>query len=418
MELYSGLYGDDMLKRTLEKAIEDLSSVFPVLFVTGPRQVGKTTLLKSCADKNRKYVTLDDLEERSIAKNDPNLFLQIHKPPIIIDEVQYAPDLFSYIKMYVDRTGKSGDFWLTGSQRFQLMKGITESLAGRVAIIDMQRLSAKEISNQADKSVPFVPTLQWINTAKENPSYISNIELVYKKIWLGSFPKMVIEDGKYRDIFFNSYVQTYLERDIKEILKVSDGLVFHKFLRATAARTGQLLNYTELARDVDIDPKTAKTWTSILESTGLVYLLEPYYSNVTKRITKTPKLYFLETGLCAFLTGWSSPKNLSLGAMNGAILETYVLGEILKSYWHNGKYPNIYFYRDADQREIDFVLEENGTLYPIEVKRTATPLLTATKNFQALNALQKEVDQGAVICLREKDIPLSRNVMAIPVGYL
>ena len=206
---------------------------------------------------------------------------------------------------------------------------------------------------------------------------------------------------------------------MKGILEVSDELAFYKFLRATAARTGQLLNYSELARDVDINQKTAKSWLSILAASGLVYLLEPYYNNITKRIIKTPKLYFLDTGLCAFLTGWDSPKNLSLGAMSGAILETYIFGEILKSYWHNGKTPNIYFYRDADQREIDFVIERNGVLYPVEVKKTATPSVTAAKSFNTLNSLKKEeVGTGAVICLREKDIPLSREVIAVPVGYL
>ena len=407
-----------VLKRSLKNIIENLSQAFPVLLLTGSRQIGKTTLLESCANENRTYVTLDDLEERTIAKNDPSLFLQMHKTPLIIDEIQYAPELFSYIKMHVDKNQNPGDFWLTGSQRFQLMKGITESLAGRVAVIDMLGLSAKEISGKSDQSKSFLPTSEWINNARENQSYASNIDNIFEKIWLGSFPKMVTENGKYRDIFFKSYVQTYIERDVKDILGISNELSFYKFLRATAARTGQLLNYSELARDVDIDSKTAKSWLSILVASGLVYLLEPYYNNVTKRIIKTPKLYFLDTGLCAFLTGWDSPKNLSLGAMSGAILETYAFGEILKSYWHNGKTPNIYFYKDADQREIDFVIEQNGGLYPVEVKKTATPSLTAAKSFNALNSLKKEVGTGAVICLRKKDIPLSRDIIAIPVGFL
>jgi len=412
VELYSELHEVVMLKRSLKYVVEELSQVFPVLLLTGPRQVGKTTLLESCSNENRSYVTLDDLEERAIAKNDPGLFLQRHKTPLIIDEIQYAPELFSYIKMHVDRTKRTGDFWLTGSQRFHLMKGITESLAGRVAIIDMLGLSAKEIAGM-ELSEPFIPTFELGDNAGS-----SSIDEVFKKIWIGSFPKMVTENGKYRDMFFKSYVQTYIERDVKSILGISDELTFYKFLRAVAARTGQLLNYSELARDVDVDQKTAKSWISILMASGLVYLLEPYYNNVTKRIIKTPKLYFLDTGLCAFLTGWDNPKNLSLGAMSGAVLETYVFGEILKSYWNNGKLPNIYFYRDADQREIDFVIEQNGILYPIEVKKTATPSLTATKSLGALNVLQREIGTGAVICLREKDIPLSRDIVAIPVGYL
>ena len=213
-----------MLERSLKHVIEDLSSSFPVLLLTGPRQIGKTTLLESCADETRSYISLDDLEERAIAKNDPNLFLQIHKPPLIIDEIQYAPELLSYIKIHVDKNHNPGDFWLTGSQRFHLMKGITESLAGRVAVIDMLGLSSAEISGHAHTSAPFLPSLDWINAA--NPSYSSNLDSVFQKIWLGSFPKMVTDNGKFRDIFFKSYVQTYIERDVKGILSISDELTF------------------------------------------------------------------------------------------------------------------------------------------------------------------------------------------------
>jgi predicted AAA+ superfamily ATPase len=361
---------------------------------------------------------LDDLEERALAKNDPALFLQMHKTPLIIDEVQYAKELFSYIKIHVDKHQNPGDFWLTGSQKFHLMKGITESLAGRVAIIDMLGLSAKEMSGKAQASIPFLPTNEWISDARENQSLLSQIDIIFEKIWLGSFPKLATGGREQREIFYKSYVQTYLERDVKSILSIGDELSFYKFLRATAARTGQLLNYSELARDVDIDQKTAKSWLSILKTSGLVYLLEPYYNNITKRIIKTPKLYFLDTGLCAFLTGWDSPKTLEAGAMSGAIFETYVFGEILKSYWHNGKDPLVYFYRDSDQREIDFVFESNGTLFPVEVKKTATPSLTATKSFSALHTLKKTIGMGAVICMREKDVPLSREITTIPIGYL
>jgi predicted AAA+ superfamily ATPase len=264
-----------MLERTLKEVIENVSKFFPVLLLTGPRQIGKTTLLEACVAGNRSYVTLDDLEEREIAKNDPALFLQMHKPPIIIDEVQYAPGLFSYIKIHVDRHKNAGDFWLTGSQKFHLMKGITESLAGRVAIIDMLGLSAKEIAGKANKSEPFLPTLEWIGNAKENPSSSSQVDAIYEKIWFGSFPKLISDDGKQREMFYRSYLQTYVERDVKDIVNVGDELSFYKFLRATAARTGQLLNYSELARDVDIDQKTAKSWLSVLKTSGLVQLLEP-----------------------------------------------------------------------------------------------------------------------------------------------
>jgi predicted AAA+ superfamily ATPase len=263
-----------------------------------------------------------------------------------------------------------------------------------------------------------MPVSEWIDEAREAPSCRSDVKAIYEKIWLGSFPKMVTDNGKHREMFYNSYIQTYIERDVKGIMGIGDELSLYKFLRATAARTGQLLNYSELARDVDVDPKTAKSWLSILMTLGIVQLLEPYHNNLTKRLIKTPKLYFLDTGLCAFLTGWDTSKSLEAGAMSGAIFETYVLGEILKSYWHNGRHPQLYFYRDADQREIDFVFEQNGVLYPVEVKKTATPSLTATQSFASLNSLGKPIGMGAVVCLREKDVPLSRNVVAIPVGYL
>jgi predicted AAA+ superfamily ATPase len=406
-----------MLERTLKKVIDEASRSFPVLLLTGPRQVGKTTLLEACAAGSRTYVTLDDIEARALAEADPALFLQRYRPPLFIDEVQYAPALFSRIKIFADRHQTPGDFWLSGSQKYHLMQGITESLAGRVAVIDMLGLSAKEIAGHANNSLPFRPVSEWVEQAR--PCAVSSrVDEVYRRMWLGSYPRLLTDPALPRDMFYRSYVQTYIERDVKDIANVGSEVAFYNFLRAAAAHTGQLLNYSKLARDVDIDAKTAKAWLSILCASGLAYLLEPYYNNVTQRIIKTPKLYFLDTGLAAFLTGWDTPKTLESGAMNGAMLETYVFGEILKSYWHNGKTPRVYFYRDADQREIDFVFESDGTLFPVEVKKTASPTLSLTKSFKSLTALKKPVGPGALICLREEDIPLSREVTAVPAGYL
>jgi hypothetical protein len=407
-----------MINRTLKKTIEDVSNSFPVLLLTGPRQVGKTTLLENISDDTRKYVTLDDLEQRQLAKTDPALFLQIHQPPLIIDEVQYAPELFSYIKMYVDKNKTPGLFWLTGSQKFHLMKNITESLAGRVAILDMLGLSYREISDKADNTIPFLPALPWVEKAKQNQNTLLDVNKVYELIYRGSFPKLISDQNMSRDIFYSSYIQTYIERDVKDITKVGSELKFFNFLKAMAARTGQLINYTDIARDVDIDVKTAKAWASILETSGLIKFLQPYYNNITKRIIKTPKMYFLDTGLCSYLTGWDSPKTLQAGAMNGAIFETYVFSEILKSYWNNGKIPNIYFYRDKDQREIDFIFENNGILYPVEVKKTATPSLANIKSFSAIENFKKPIGEGAVICLYKEIFPLNKNVILIPVGTI
>lgn len=407
-----------MIERTLSKTITRVANSFPVLLVTGPRQVGKTTLLANCAEPGRGYVSLDDLEQRELARNDPALFLQAYPPPVIIDEVQYAPQLFSSIKIAVDNAGQPGMFWLTGSQKFHLMKGISESLAGRVAIIDMLGLSQAETGGRAMAQEPFRPTAAWLRNARGRAGQAKRVMEIYEDIWRGSYPKVALDRNIPRDLFYNSYVQTYIQRDVREAINITDSTAFGRFLRAVAARTGQLLNYSDLARDVDIDHKTAKAWLAALETSGLVYLLPPYHSNVTKRLVKTPKLYFLDTGLCSFLTRWPSPEALEAGAMSGAIFETYLLAEILKSYWHNGESAYFYYYRDADQKEIDLILEEGDTLYPVEFKKSASPGRSAAKNFPVLARLKREIGHGAVICLRETDVPLSREVDAIPAGYL
>lgn len=408
-----------MYERTLGTIIKELGNVFRVILLTGPRQVGKTTLLEMCAEKERNYVTLDDLDARQLAQSDPGLFIQTYKPPLIIDEVQYAPQLFSYIKILTDKEKKPGMYWLTGSQKFHLMKGITESLAGRVIIIDLLGLSQAELEGRAKKSKPFLPTTEWVDQAQKNITKLQSPSDIYNRIWLGSFPHLNEIKGLHRDAFYSSYVQTYIQRDVKDILKITDEISFYNFLIAVAARTGQLLNYADLARDVAIDNKTAKAWLSILETSGLVYLLHPYYKNVTKRlVTKKPKLYFLDTGLCAYLTKWSDASSLASGAMSGAILETYIFTEILKSYWHNAQPPNFYYYRDTDQNEIDLVIETNDSFYPVEFKKTGTPSISASKSFSLLKKLGKNTKPGAIICFVTKDIPLSREVIAIPIGYL
>jgi predicted AAA+ superfamily ATPase len=376
------------------------------------------TLLENCAEENRSYVTLDDLEQRDLAQNDPALFFQLHNPPVTIDEIQYAPQLLNEIKILVDKNKQPGMFWLTGSQKFHLMKGVTETLAGRVAIIDLLGLSQAEIENRADRSLPFLPTQEWIKQAENNAASPKRLMDVYTNIWQGSYPKVIADKNMPHDIFYNSYIQTYIQRDVRDLTRVGNEQTFHHFLRAAAARSGQLLNYANLARDVDIDQKTVKSWLSILETSGIIYLLQPYHSNLTKRLIKTPKLYFLDTGLCAYLTQWSTAKALEAGAMSGAILETYILAEIIKSYWHNGLTPYLYFYRDKDQKEVDLIIEQNGALYPVEFKKTAAPGRNASKHFPVLEKLDNPIGHGAVICLRETGIPLSQQVDAIPISYL
>ena len=412
-----------MYARTLAKTIHAVSDSFPVLMVTGPRQVGKTTLLEICAKEGasaqRGYVTLDDMDARTLAQRDPALFLQTWQPPLIIDEIQYAPQLFSAIKIIVDRDKRNGLFWLTGSQKFELMRGVTESLAGRVAIIDMLGLSQAELNDRGASSRPFLPTAEWVAAARAaSANKFKPLLEVFRQIWLGSFPKLNEQGPKARDLFYRSYIQTYIQRDVQDVLKVSDQMAFNRFLTAVAARTGQLLNYANLARDVDVDNKTAKAWLSVLETSGLVLLLHPYHTNLTKRLVKTPKLYFLDTGLAAYLTKWPDAASLEAGSMSGAMLETWVVSEVVKSYWHNGLQGNFYFYRDTDQQEVDLLIESGDTLYPVEIKKTASPSQNARHQFAVLDKLGKTIGQGAVLCLVERDIPLSQSVTAVPVGYL
>jgi len=376
--------------------------------VTGPRQVGKTTLLEMCSEGPRAYVTLDDLDMRQLAQQDPALFLQTWPAPVTIDEVQYAPQLFSAIKMAVDKDPLNGQYWLTGSQKFQRMQGLTESLAGRVAIVDLLGLSQAEQQGRATPSPPFLPTPEWTASARQRAKPMT-LKPLYEQIWLGSYPRLLTQGPPSRDVFYRSYVQTYVQRDVRELLKVSDPSSFHRFLGVAAARTGQLLNYANLANELDIDNKTVKAWLSVLEASGLVYLLQPYHRNLAKRMLKSPKLYFLDTGLAAYLTKWSTPEALEAGSMSGAMLETWVVAEILKSYWHNGKEAPLYFYRDTEQKEIDLLIESDDVIYPIEIKKTATPSTQASKSFGAAENLGRQLGPGAVLCLATRVCPFPRR---------
>lgn len=398
------------LRRTLESFAGQAGSRFPVLLVTGARQVGKTTFLRHLSEPERTYVTLDDPLVLDLAKRDPALFFQRYQPPLLIDEIQYAPELLPYIKMEADSAGKTNLFWLTGSQHFHVMKGVSESLAGRVAVLHLLGFSRREMMGLSE-SGPFLPS-------KTESVGSPDLMEFYRLIWRGSFPAVVVDEKMDRGLFYGSYVQTYLQRDVRDLANVGDETAFVRFLRAAAARTGQLLSVAELARDADIAPNTAKNWLSILRASGIVYLLEPYHTNLTKRLVKAPKLYFLDTGLCSYLTEWSSPETLEAGAMSGAILETWVMSELLKSYWHNGLQPPFYYYRDADQREIDLLIVRDGTIYPIEIKKTASPRPADIATFSTLRRLGLPVGPGCLICLVQQVLPITEAVMAAPVGVV
>jgi len=412
------MVGDSVyFHRALEDCILEASRQFSVILLTGPRQVGKTTLLQHLREEQRACVTLDDLGMRALANTDPALFLQRFPPPVLIDEIQYAPSLLPYIKMDSDKTRKSGDYWLTGSQQFHVMKGVTESLAGRVAVINLLGFSGRENSRRDRAIEPFLPTSRIINTRLETAGP-SRLGPVFSDIWYGWYPSLRVGTVRNRDLFFGSYIQTYIERDVRDLVQIGNQESFLRFLKACAARTAQLLNLSELARDTDISVPTAKHWLSILQASFQVYLVPPYHGNATKRLIKAPKLYFLDTGLCAYLTEWSSPETLSAGAMNGAIFETHAFTEILKSWWHRLRRPNLFYYRDKDGKEIDFLFEQDRRLYPVEVKMAATTKTEWVRSFSVLDRLKMEVGEGAVLCLTELALPLTRRVQAVPVGVL
>jgi predicted AAA+ superfamily ATPase len=351
-----------------------------------------------------------------LAQEDPELFLDQYSPPVLIDEIQYAPELLSHVKMRVDADRKPGAFWLTGSQQFQMMRGVTETLAGRVAILTLLGFSGREAKRWRPDVPPFLPDVECME--KRGTQKYAGHDQVFSDIWTGSFPAPISEGPIDHDLFMSSYLQTYLERDVRDLTLVGSLQAFSRFVRACAARTGQLLNLSDLARDVDVSVPTAKSWLSVLIASFQVHLLPPYHSNVTKRLIKTPKLYFLDTGLAAHLTGWTTDKTLSAGAMAGAIFETFVVVEILKSWWHRGKVPPAYYYRDRDGREIDLLLERDGVLYPVEVKRSATVRREWVRNFGALQRLDKGVGQGVVVCLTREAVAIAGDIRAVPVGCI
>ena len=404
------------ITRNLENVVKQVTKEYPVVLVTGPRQVGKTTMLqKMMKDTNREYVSLDDLNERSIAKGDPELFLQLHKPPVLIDEVQYAPELFTYIKMYVDKNHEPGAFWLTGSQTFKLMKGVQESLAGRVAVLSLTSLSQAEIYGEFTE--PFMIDMEALS-ARKTRRQEGDTRDIFERIYRGSMPAIVSGVSSNSQIFYNSYLSTYIERDVRELSDAIDSLKFLRFITAVAARSGQMLNVAEIARDADINQVQAKNWLGILETLGIIFYLHPYSNNLLKRLVKTPKLYFYDTGLVCYLTKWSNAETLESGAMNSAVLENYVVAEIMKTYLNNGKEPYIYYYRDKDAKEIDLVIDHDGVLNPIEIKKTSNPGTELIRVFELLDRASSPRSKGAVICMKPGLSAIDRDNYIVPVWMI
>ncbi len=413
------------IKRNIESVVMRLSKGFPVVMVTGPRQVGKTTMLRHI-NKNINYVSLDNLNARDLAISDPELFLETYKTPLVIDEFQYAPNLLSYIKIRVDearfdRVFNSGDdvnvmYYLTGSQSFLSMKNVSESLAGRVGIIEMYGLSTNELNMQSDEI--FIPEISELQKKKISNKPDSN--KIFERIFKGSYPELYINENVTLNEYYESYVKTYIERDIRDLINISDEIKFMKFMTSIAARTGEELNITTVANDAEISVPTAQSWLSILVNTGLVILLEPFPNNVIKRTIKRPKIYFMDTGLACYLAKYPSAEILEASAYAGHIFETYVVSEIVKTFANNGKdfKRYLFYYRDDKKREIDLIIDYNNKLYPIEIKKGKKPNGECTKNFEVLGNLNMEIGKGIVLCMCDEIFPIDRDNYYVPVNYI
>ena len=404
------------IKRHIEEVLKSAINEKGALCVTGARQVGKSTVLKTLFTEHKELV-LDDSRLLRLALEQPEEFFEQFPPPVFVDEIQYATSLFSYAKLHIDKTGAKGAFLLSGSQRYEMMSGMTESLAGRVNLIDLYGLSIREILGD-DFREEFMPTGDYLN--KRDPKPLKYNE-IWKNVWRGFFPE-IVENGTDWSRFYSSYVRTYLDRDVSRLAQVGDLLQFEKFMAAMAARTGQLLNIADIAKDTGISQQTAEKWFSILVASNIVYVLKPYHNNVLKRLIKTPKTYFLDTGLASYLIGWDNAQVLQNGAMAGAVFETFVVSEIIKSWTNvNGVTPNMnfYYFRDKDGNEIDLLIKRNGVLYPIEIKKHINcdkGDITAFKQLDKITDMKR--GEGCVVCMADDVFPITSTDKAVGVRYL
>lgn len=417
------------IKRNIENILKERASTNKAILLTGPRQVGKSTLINHLF-KDANKVTFDDDLLLAQATEDPQMFLYNNPCPLIIDEVQKCPTIFNRLKIVLDNTEEMSNFYLTGSQKLQLMEGISESLAGRVSAIELDGLSMREIYNISFNK-HFVPTKDYI---EEREKCLIDYKDVWTKIHRGFYPELYSNKKKEWIDFYQSYVKTYLERDVNKIIKVKNHLTFVKFMTSVAARTGQVLNYKSISAEVGVSEVTVKVWISILEKSGIVYILKPYTPSVLSRAIKSPKLYFRDTGLACYLTRWLTPETLKNGAMAGAMFETFVINEILKSYSNEGlDYDfNVFYYKSKDKikknvdgkevaidGEIDLIISENGVLYPIEIKMTANPKAEMTSEFDVLDKVKESKrGMGVIICMYDKKIYLRENLVVLPINFL
>ena len=402
------------LHRAIEKTILKAEGQTKAILITGARQVGKSTTIRELYP-DYTYITLDDENYAALARDDSALFFRDISYPVIIDEAQYAPELFRAIKKIADTNNTKGRFFLTGSQSYELMSSASESLAGRISIVEMSGLSLRELFH-IDFDRPFIPDDSYIH---ERSKCIVPYSDIWSIIHKGSMPELLDPERDW-EWFYRDYIRTYLERDIRRIINIKDEIKFRNFLTCLAARSGELLVYQDLANEVGIDIKTAQSWVSVIAASGLVRIIHTYQNNIIKRAIKTPKLFFMDTGLLCYLTGWSNPDVLKNGAMSGNIFETFVVSEILKSYSNSGSGTDgIYYYRDKDKKEIDLLIESGNTIHPVEIKKSGSVSKDWIKNFSVLEKIPgKQVGRGAVICLTENRIPISDNVDALPIEYI
>ena len=407
------------IERHVESTIERFNKSFAAVLITGPRQAGKSTILKKFCKGKTKYVNLDNRIDLSFAKESPELFFKQYNPPVMLDEVQYAPELFHEIKNIIDADKSAGMFYMTGSQAFSLMANVSESLAGRVGIINMLGLSFRELSGDTFCK-PFLPTSDFLSNRKPRENGFDEYANVWNIIVRGTLPELHEKPDVLSEDYYSSYVATYIERDVRTLINVTDELDFMKFLTVEAAQTGNLLNYDSIAKDVGISQQTVKRWMSVLQASGIVYLLQPYHNNIISRAVKTPKLYFLDTGLVCYLTKWQTPEQAATGAMSGALFETFVVGEIIKSYINSGTiHPPIYFYRDKEQNEIDLIIQADGYLYPIEIKKTGKLDKSQIKAFTKLDGLTTAArGEGVVITITDQIRYIDADNRLIPLRFI
>jgi len=403
------------IQRHIEAVLTDLLTQYPCVLISGPRQVGKSTLTEHLKDADKRaYITLDDDELKEAANSDPKLFMQLHKPPICIDEIQKAPELFSYIKMHIDKTHRPGDFILTGSQIYKLISGIDETMTGRMALLDMQGISLSEMTGLPNR--PFLPDLEAYLSRK--PQTPMDARAIFDRIQKGSMPSILT--GAYRDTarYYSAYLSTYLQKDINDLIPGIDSLKFRRFITACACRTGMIKNVNAIAEDAEISVITANNWLNVLETIGVIFYLHPYSNNLLKRTIKSPKLYFYDTGLVCYLCKWQSGETAAVGAQAGALLETFAVSEILKTYYNAGIEPYVYYYRDMDNKEIDLLIEHDRKLYPVEIKKAAIVDKRIAKTFRIIEKSGLSQGTGAVLCLSDQLGAIDQDTLTIPISLI